>query len=282
MPIFDAEGRRGDAVETDASAVRSGGEGFCPVPSVHLDRVEDGAAFVQVGVVAGVPDHPVTAALAEDLVVGITAYERVVLAAAEEHVEAALAEECVIPALAVEQVAPRAAGKRVVVGAAEEARLRQRPVDLAQRDHVVPGEPEDLDPDGVGHGRRPPVTGIAPPFTRILPAASRLRTIELPVLSPVTVRIPELNVAVVAALAEAAVPRNTAAPSATATSKRRPTRRGTLFRSFFIVRPPSGEPGSVKPSLALPSTCRQDPAQFIGGEAVVRLKKAHATSAPQA
>ena len=47
----------------------------------------------------------------------------------------------------------------------------------------------------------PPTTATAPPFTRILPAASRLITIELSALSPTTVSTPVLNVAVVAALA---------------------------------------------------------------------------------
>ena len=41
--------------------------------------VGTGAAFVEVGVVARVPDHPVVIALAEGLVVGVAAGERVVL-----------------------------------------------------------------------------------------------------------------------------------------------------------------------------------------------------------
>ena len=59
-----------------------------------------GAALVQVGVVAGVPDHAVVAALAEHLVVGVAAGQRVVVGAAEQEVEAALAEQRVVAGLA--------------------------------------------------------------------------------------------------------------------------------------------------------------------------------------
>ena len=47
----------------------------------------------------------------------------------------------------------------------------------------------------------PPAMGIAPLFTRIVPAASRLIVIVLAPLSPKTVSTPLVNVAVVAALA---------------------------------------------------------------------------------
>ena len=118
----DCERRRVDAVEPDTRAVGRGGELLGAVAAVDLDRVGAGPAFVEVGVVAGIPDHPVVAALAEDLVVGIAAGEGVVVAAAEEEVEAATAEERVVAGLAEELVAARAAGERVVAGAAEQVR----------------------------------------------------------------------------------------------------------------------------------------------------------------
>ncbi len=93
-------------------------------------------------------------ALAEDLVVGVAAGERVVLGAAEEEVEAALAEQRVVAGLAEEHVAARAAGERVVAGAAEQVRPRQRAVGLVERDRVVAALAEDLDQRGVGDGRR--------------------------------------------------------------------------------------------------------------------------------
>ena len=75
-----------------------------PPPLTSTVSVPD-AALVEVGVVAGVPDHPVVAALPEDLVVGVAAGQRVVLVAAEQQVEAARAEQRVVAALAEELVA---------------------------------------------------------------------------------------------------------------------------------------------------------------------------------
>ena len=48
----------------------------------------------------------------------------------------------------------------------------------------------------------PPKTGTAPPLTRIAPAALRLISIVLAALSPNTLSVPLLKVAVVAALAD--------------------------------------------------------------------------------
>ena len=69
----DVQGERGggDAVETDAGAVGGDGKRLRAVAAVDLDGVDAGAALVEVGVVAGVPDHPVVARLAEDLVVAV-------------------------------------------------------------------------------------------------------------------------------------------------------------------------------------------------------------------
>ena len=150
----DRERRRVEAVEPHPRAVGRGGELLGAVAAVDLDRVAAGAAFVEVGVVARVPDHPVVAALAEHLVVGVAAGERVVLAAAEQEVEAALAEQRVVAGLAEQQVVARAAVERVVAGAAEQVRPRQRAVGLVERDGVVAAQAEDLDQAGVGDRRR--------------------------------------------------------------------------------------------------------------------------------
>ena len=141
----DRERRRVDAVEPDARAVGRGGELLGAVAAVDLDCVDAVRAFVEVGVVAGVPDHPVVAALAEGLVVGVAAGQGVVLAAAEQEVAPALAEERVVAGLAEELVGAGAAGEDVVAGAAEQVPLWQRAVCLVEADHVVVTEAEDPD-----------------------------------------------------------------------------------------------------------------------------------------
>ena len=80
----------------------------------------------------------------------------------------------------------------------------------------------------------PPVTAIAPPFTRIFPAASRLIVIELLAASPNTVRTPPLKDAVVAAWAGAVAASDTAAASTAPTSNRW-VRRRQVLRLRFIV-----------------------------------------------
>ena len=143
-----------EAVEPDARAVGRGGELLGAVAAVDLDGVDAAGAFVQVGVVAGVPDHPVVAALAERLVVGVAAGQGVVLAAAEQEVAAALAEQRVVAGLAEELVGAGAAGEDVVAGAAEQVRRGQRAVGLVEGDHVVAAQAEDPDERGVGDRRR--------------------------------------------------------------------------------------------------------------------------------
>ena len=123
VPMSRRERGRVDAVEADAGAVGGDGEGLGAVAAVDLDGVDAVAALVEVGVVAGVPDHAVVARLAEDLVVAVAAGQDVVAGAAEEQVGAALAEQGVVARLAEEHVGARAAGQGVVAGAAEEVRL---------------------------------------------------------------------------------------------------------------------------------------------------------------
>ena len=71
----------------------------------------------------------------------------------------------------------------------------------------------------------PPTTAMAPPLTRILPAASRLTVMLLLRLSPNTLSVPALNVAVTAALALMAVPARAATASTALVISRRATRR---------------------------------------------------------
>ena len=140
-----------------------------PLPPLTSTVSMSVAAFVEVGVVAGVPDHPVVAALPEGLVVGVAAGEGVVLAAAEQQVEATLAEQRVVAGLAEELVVAGAAGEHVVAGAAEQVGPRQRAVDLAERDHVLPPWPKTWISAVLATVGVPPATVTAPPLTRICP-----------------------------------------------------------------------------------------------------------------
>ena len=133
VPMSSANGAGSSAVEAHARAVGGDGEDLGAVAAVDLDGVDVGAALVQVGVVARVPDHAVVAGLAEHLVVGVAAGQRVVALAAEQEVEAALAEQRVVAALAEQLVGARAADQRVVAGAAEQIGGRQRAVGLVER-----------------------------------------------------------------------------------------------------------------------------------------------------
>ena len=86
---IDGEGRRVQAVEAHALAIGGDREHLRAAAAIDLDGVGAGAAFEQVGVVAGVPDHAVVAAFTEQLVVGVAAGQRIVAAAAEQKIEAA-------------------------------------------------------------------------------------------------------------------------------------------------------------------------------------------------
>ena len=96
VPMSRENGAGADAVEPDAGAVGGDGERLGPVAAVHLDGVGAGPALVQVGAVAGVPDHPVVARLAERLVVAGPAGQHVVAGPAEQQVDPALAEQGVV------------------------------------------------------------------------------------------------------------------------------------------------------------------------------------------
>ena len=138
----DAEGRRIEAVEADARAVRRDREVLGAVAAVDHDGVDAVAALVEVAAFAGVPDHPVVARLAEDLVGSRAAGQHVVAVAAEEQVVAALAEQGVVACLAEELVVAAAAGERVVAVAAEDVGVRQGAVGLVKDRLSLPPRPK--------------------------------------------------------------------------------------------------------------------------------------------
>ena len=155
MPMSMRERRRVDAVEAHARAVGGDGEDLGAVAAVDLDGVGAGAAFVQVGVVAGVPDHAVVAGFAEDLVVGVAAGQRVV---ARRRRRGSRSRPCraacrcrpgrrawSAPEPPVRMSLP-APPKRLARGRA--------PLASFKRDGVVAALAEDLDQGGVGDGRR--------------------------------------------------------------------------------------------------------------------------------
>ncbi len=114
VPMSMENGRGIEAVEADTRAVGGGGEDLRAIAAVDLDGVRPGPALIEVRIVAGVPDHPVVARLAEDLVVGVATGQGVVIGSAEQEVDAAFAQERIIARLTEEHVAPRAAGQRIV------------------------------------------------------------------------------------------------------------------------------------------------------------------------
>ncbi len=151
---IDAERCRIEAIKTHACAVRSGGEDLGAVAAVDLRRVVAGAAFEQVGVVAGIPDHAVVTALAENLVVGVAAGQDIIAVTAEEEVKSAFAKQRVVAAFTEQLVAAGTAGDGVVAGAAKNVGARQGAVRFIERDGVVAAKPEHLDEAGIGDGRR--------------------------------------------------------------------------------------------------------------------------------
>ena len=116
----ERERRRIDAIEAHARAVRRDREDLGAVAGIHLHRIDVRAAFHEVGVVTGIPDHQVVAGLAVDLIVGVATRERVVAVAAEQEVEAARAVQRVVAGLAEQLIVAGAARDRVVAGTAEE------------------------------------------------------------------------------------------------------------------------------------------------------------------
>jgi hypothetical protein len=73
------------------------------VSAIHLDSVVSVAAFIEIRVVARIPDHAIIAGFAEYLVVSVTPGEDVIVGATEEKVDSAVGPEGVIPCLPEEQ-----------------------------------------------------------------------------------------------------------------------------------------------------------------------------------
>ena len=105
-------------------------------------------------------------------------------------------------ALAEELVGARAPDERVVVGVAESCPAGSAPLASLKVIASLPASASTRISEVLATVGVPPDTGTAPPFTRIVPAASRESTIELGAASPVTVNTPLKNDAVVAALAD--------------------------------------------------------------------------------
>ena len=133
----NGERRRGDAVEADTCAVGRRRELLGAITTVDLDGVASLTALVEVGVVAGVPHHPVVAAVGEGLIISVASSDRVVVAATEEAVEAAATQQRVVTGLADDPVATGTAGEDIVAATTEQVGRRQRTVGLVERDRVI-------------------------------------------------------------------------------------------------------------------------------------------------
>ena len=154
VPISMLNGAGSEPIEAHPGAIGGDREDFRAVAAIDLGGVDARAAFEQIVVVAGIPDHAVVAGLAEQLIVAVAAGQHVIAVAAEQKVEAALAEQRVVACLAEQHVVAGAAGQDVVAGAAEQIGTRQRAVHFAERDDVVAALAERLDQARIGDGRR--------------------------------------------------------------------------------------------------------------------------------
>ena len=162
-----------------------------PLPPLTSTVSRAGAALVEVGVVARVPDHPVVAALPEGLVVGVAAGDRVVVA---RRRTAGRSRPC--PAGC--RCRPgRRAGRRPSRPSACRCRRRRTgwppgsaPLVSLSVTTSLPPWPNTWISAVLATVGVPPVTATAPPFTRIFPAASRLTVIVLSSASPNTVSCP--------------------------------------------------------------------------------------------
>src|SRR5262245_58607576 len=187
------EWRGADAVEAHACAVGGDGEYFGGVAAIDLGGVDAVATLHEIAAVAGIPDHAIVAGFAEHLIATRAADQHVVAGDAEQQVVAAFAVEGIVACAAEQQVVARAAGQNVVACAAEQMAAGKAP--FASSSVIVSSPPVQntsitLVFATVGV---PPLTGTAPPFTRICPAASRLVTITLSASSPDTDSTPALG-----------------------------------------------------------------------------------------
>ena len=233
----DGERRRVETVEPHPGPVRRGREHLGAVAAIDLNGVVAGAALVQVGVIAGVPDHPVVVALAEHLVVGVAADEDVVLGPPEQEVGSALTEQRVVAGLPEEHVTARPTGDGVVAAAGEHVGPGSAPDAWLRVIVSLPPRPNTWIRATLATVGVPPRTGTAPPLTRISPAALRLIWMLLSRLSPSTLSTPldAENCAVTAALADWLRPKITPAPITPPTTSRRAKRHRRSARSLLTV-----------------------------------------------
>ncbi len=82
-PDIEGEWSRSGTIEADARAIGGNSEGFRAIATVNFNGVDTGPSFIEVGAVAGVPDHPVVIILAKDRIIAGTAGENIVSGAAE-------------------------------------------------------------------------------------------------------------------------------------------------------------------------------------------------------
>ena len=100
----DVEGVRcrTDAIEAHPRAIGRDGERLGAVAAVDFGSVIVRAALEQIGAVARIPDHPVIAGVAEDLVISGRAEQDIVVVAAVNHIASAAANEDVVAIAAID------------------------------------------------------------------------------------------------------------------------------------------------------------------------------------
>src|SRR5262249_44916391 len=129
----------------DAIIDCSRGESLSPIAAVDLDGVLAVAAFVEIGAIAGVPDHEIVPRLAEHLVGAGPASQAVVSCSAEKQVVAALPQEDIVDRLTEQQIVSGAADERIVALAPEEVGGRECPIGLGEGDRIITSLSECLD-----------------------------------------------------------------------------------------------------------------------------------------
>jgi hypothetical protein len=85
-----------------------------PPPPLTSTVSMPATAFVEIRVVARIPNHAIIALLAADLIIRVAAGHRVIARATEQEIDAALAEQRVVIRAAIQRIATRTARERVV------------------------------------------------------------------------------------------------------------------------------------------------------------------------
>ena len=154
MPMSIEKGAGLSTIKADTSAIRCRRKNLVATAAIDFDRIDAGAALVQIRVIPRVPDELVVVALTESLIVSVAACQRVVSGSTEKHVEAAFAQNGVVPRLTEEQVPAGAAGQRIYSRTSVEICTRQCAVGLVERDRIVAAQAEGLEQRRVGNRGR--------------------------------------------------------------------------------------------------------------------------------